>query len=103
MARSKRAKACDISQAVRRRVWNRDGGCCIICGNPQAMPNSHYIRRSHGGLGIEENVVTMCIECHNEYDNGSGKYTEALKEAVRDYLKAHYPEWNEEELIYKKW
>lgn len=103
MARSKRAKACDISQAVKKKVWARDGGCCIICGNPQAMPNSHYIRRSQGGLGIEQNVVTMCINCHNEYDNGSGEYREAIKAATWDYLKSHYPDLREEDLIYKKW
>ena len=23
-----------------------------------------------GGLGIEQNVVTLCIQCHHDYDNG---------------------------------
>lgn len=99
----KRAKACDISQEVKARVWERDKGCCIICGNPQAMPNAHYIRRSQGGLGIEQNVVTLCTDCHNEFDNGSGKYSEAIKKAVRDYLQSQYDDWSEKDLIYDKW
>lgn len=99
----KRAKACDISQEVKVRVWERDKGCCIICGSPTASPNAHYIRRSQGGLGIEQNVVTLCTGCHNEFDNGSGKYSEAIKKAVRDYLQGQYNDWSEKDLIYDKW
>lgn len=99
----KRAKACDISQEVKVRVWERDKGCCIICGSPIASPNAHYIRRSQGGLGIEQNVVTLCTDCHNEFDNGSGKYSEAIKKAVRDYLQSQYDDWSEKDLIYDKW
>ena len=48
---SKRSKACDISPKVRQIVYDRDGGCCIICGK-QGIPNAHYISRAHGGLGV---------------------------------------------------
>lgn len=103
MAKRKRAKACDISQEVKVRVWERDKGCCIICGSPIAAPNAHYIRRSQGGLGIEQNIVTLCMDCHNEFDNGSGKYSQAIKKAVRDYLQGQYDDWSEKDLIYDKW
>lgn len=103
MAKSKRAKACDISPRVKKKVWERDGGRCIICGNTQAMPNSHYIKRSRGGLGIEENVATMCMVCHHEYDNGYGERHERIKEQFKEYLENLYPEWNEEDLYYNKW
>lgn len=99
----KRTKACDISQAVKKAVWERDGHCCIICGSPYAFPNAHYIRRSQGGLGVEQNVVTLCPSCHEEFDNGSGKYNEAIKNAVRDYLNAKYDNWDEKEYVYDKW
>lgn len=99
----KRAKACDISQEVKVRVWERDKGCCIICGSPIAAPNAHYIRRSQGGMGIEQNIVTLCMDCHNEFDNGSGKYSQAIKKAVRDYLQGQYDDWSEKDLIYDKW
>lgn len=102
MAKSKRAKACDISQKVKNRVWERDEGCCIICGNPQAMPNSHYIKRSRGGLGVEQNIATMCMSCHHEYDNGSGEKHDYVKRKFKEYLVNYYPDWNEEDLYYKK-
>lgn len=39
----RRTKTLDISKKVKDRVWERDGGRCVLCGNPQAMPNAHYI------------------------------------------------------------
>lgn len=101
MPKSKRAKACDIPKKVKDRVWERDGQKCIICGNHQAMPNSHFIRRSQGGLGIEENIVTMCMTCHRMYDQGIDR--RAIEAYTENYLKSLYPNWSREKLIYKKW
>ena len=101
--KTKRSKACDISQKVKHAVWERDGGCCVICGNGyNVMPNAHYIPRSHGGLGIEENIFTACTrltenDCHYKFDEkGIGK------EKVKEYLQSIYPDWDEEKLKYKK-
>lgn len=105
MAKSKRAKKLDISQKVKQLVWERDGGRCIICGSRQAMPNAHYISRAHGGLGIPENVVTMCTMggCHYKYDFGTREEREEIGEQIREHLMNHYPDWNEEDLIYNKY
>lgn len=99
--KTKRAKACDISQKVKNIVWERDNHQCIICHSRQAMPNSHYIRRSQGGLGIEENVVTMCMRCHRMYDQGIDR--KAIETFTEQYLRSKYPDWNREKLIYKKY
>ena len=101
MPKSKRAKACDIPKSVKDRVWERDGQRCIICGNHEAMPNSHFIRRSQGGLGIEENIVTMCMRCHQMYDQGVDR--RAIEAFTENYLKNLYPNWSRDKLIYKKW
>lgn len=100
---SKRAKACDISSKVRKIVEVRDNKTCVICGQP-GIGNSHYIRRSKGGLGIEQNVVCMCIECHNAYDNGKDEEIVVfIRNKTREYLKRQYGEsWKEENLYYKK-
>lgn len=101
--KSNRSIACDIPREVRKKVLVRDKGMCIICGQP-GLPNSHYIRRSKGGLGIEENVVCMCIDCHNAYDNGSdSNRKEFIQKKTKKYLKGKYgKDWKEEKLIYKK-
>lgn len=99
--KSKRAKACDITKKVKDIVWERDNHQCIICSSSQAMPNSHFIRRSQGGLGIEENIVTMCLRCHNMYDQGTDR--RAIEAYIENYLKSKYSDWDRKKLIYKKW
>jgi 5-methylcytosine-specific restriction endonuclease McrA len=106
--KSKRARALDISQDVKKRVFERDGGRCVICGNAcNVMPNSHFIPRSRGGLGIEENVVTMCSnftdnQCHRKYEEVPEMRAE-MEEQIREYLKGEYPNWDESKLTYSKY
>ena len=99
---SKRSKACDIPQKVKDKVWARDDQHCIICGSPYAMPNAHYIGRAQGGLGIEENIVTLCHKCHHDYDNGDRRVEYGYR--IQWYLKSIYGDnWNERKLIYNKY
>lgn len=96
-----RTAALQIPQAVKQRVHDRDGGCCIFCGKP-GDPWCHYIGRAQGGLGIEQNVLTMCAEHHRAFDLGAQAQRMVLKSLARDYLKARYPGWAENNLIYRK-
>lgn len=97
----KSTKACDIPISVKKRVWERDNHQCVICGSTYtAAPNAHYIPRSHLGLGIEENIVTLCLGCHCDYDNSAKRPLYAAR--IRDYLKMCYPDWDESKLTYKK-
>ena len=99
--KTQRSKACDITQAVKKAVWERDGERCIVCGRHDAMPNAHYIPRSRGGLGIEENIVTLCQNCHFKTDNTAER--PIYLEYIKNYLKGKYgAEWDEQKLIYKK-
>lgn len=100
----RRSKATDISQKVKNIVWERDNHCCIICGSPYAMPNAHYISRAQGGLGIPENIVTMCLKCHDEYDNGKDRERISIGYRIEGYLIGCYGDkWNQRDLIYKKY
>lgn len=96
---SKRTKALAIPQKVKRKVYERDGGRCIICGRA-GFPNAHYISRAHGGLGIEENIVSLCAGCHRDYDQSVQR--RSLGRVIASYLKGVYPDWNEDNLIYRK-
>lgn len=84
---------------VKQIVFERDRHCCILCGRP-GLPNAHYIRRSQGGLGIEQNIVTLCIKCHDDYDNGFKR--EEYGKAIKDYLDMHYPGFPDEKRVYTK-
>lgn len=95
-----RTKHTHISATVKRRVLERDQGCCVYCGSPYGFPDAHFIPRSHGGLGIEENILTLCRVCHERYDNSPDR--ERMREFFIWYLRQEYPDWNEEKLIYGK-
>ena len=98
--KSKRAKACDITPQVRREVSERDGGICILCGK-LGEPNAHFIPRSAGGLGVAENIVTLCYGCHTRYDQTPER--PYIREFLRGYLKSKYPGWVEKALYYTKY
>ena len=106
--KTKRSKATDIPISVKKKVWERDNGCCVICGNSyNVMPNAHYISRAKGGLGIEQNIFTACTrltqnDCHYRFDNGTKEEKEKLKEIVKTYFINTYPNWNERDLYYKQ-
>lgn len=102
-----RTKALAIPQAVKRAVAARDSfdgwPCCILCGKPAPATlwsNAHYIARSQGGLGIEENIVTLCPGCHRDYDQSSRR--EEIRIHIKAYLQSCYPEWDENKLIFEK-
>ncbi len=99
---SKRAKACAISPKVKAVVWERDMHRCVYCKSINAFPEAHYIPRSRGGLGIEENILTLCRLCHDAFDNGTATMRQEIGHYCRDYLKALYPGWEEKNLIYRK-
>lgn len=100
MSKSQQARACDISPRTRQRVSDRDGKRCVICGSP-GVQIAHYIPRSRGGLGIPQNLVCLCVKCHDEYDNG--KFREKHGQAIREYLKGWYTDWDETDLVYDKY
>lgn len=99
MSKSRRTKALEIPRKVKIAVYERDNGCCIWCGK-QGQPNAHYIARSQGGLGIEENILTLCWDCHRKYDQTTAR--PRMRDFFKGYLKSIYPEWDENKLIYKK-
>ena len=98
--KTKRAKACDIPQAVKDKVLERDGGICVFCLSGNASPNAHYISRAHNGLGIEQNILTLCQTCHDRYDKTTDRMQ--MREFFKKYLQSKYEGWNEEYLYYKK-
>ena len=99
---SARAKALSIPKRVKDAVWERDNHCCVWSGSQSAFPDAHYIPRSLGGLGIEENILTLSRESHDRYDNGTRKEREEMREFFRRYLRSKYPDWDEDKLIYRR-
>lgn len=110
MSKSIHTKSLEIPKGVKKAVAERDSidghPCCVFCGKPAptstplAFSVAHFIPRSQSGLGIEENILTLCWDCHMRFDQSTER--ENMRMFFREYLMSKYPEWNEENLIYKK-
>lgn len=114
MGKSKQARAHEFTEKVRKEIYARDFGQCIFCIKKYNMQGStwysqqilsvmHYIPRSRGGLGIPQNGAIGCQFHHNMLDNGNQGNRKEMLEIFRQYLQELYPEWNEDELVYRKW
>lgn len=99
----KRTKELSIPKDVKLKVWERDNYRCIFCKQLVSWhcANSHFIKRSQGGLGIEENIMTNCPTCHNKFDNTIER-DEWRFDYAEKYLRSKYKNWNKENLVYKK-
>jgi hypothetical protein len=54
-----------IPSEIKKRVWKRDGGKCILCGATDELHFDHDLPYSKGGTSItEENVRILCAR-HN--------------------------------------
>lgn len=100
----KKSKATDIAYSIKMAVWERDNHSCIYCGNVGygVMPNAHFVPRSKGGLGIEQNIVTLCMDCHRLYDHGGEEIRSKYRHYIREYLKSKYSNFEEINLVYRK-
>jgi len=47
-----------------RRVLERDGWRCQLCGSPRNLQVHHRKFRSRLGDDTEENLITLCADCH---------------------------------------
>lgn len=102
---SKRTKATSISKEVKGKVIRRDtpGSTlprCIFCGSVYGITLAHYVSRANGGLGIEQNLACVCMECHRKLDQSTER--KAMLEVFEIYLKRHYKNWNVNDLKYRK-
>ena len=106
----KDTKARDFDRKAKLAIMHRDTvegwPCCVFCGaaapseESPVWSNAHYISRAQGGLGIPENGLTLCPECHGRYDQTTARAE--MREYFREYLSERYEDWSEDALIYRK-
>ncbi|MYA54579.1 MAG: HNH endonuclease [Dehalococcoidia bacterium] len=53
-----------IPSPVKRRVWERDGGKCVLCGESDELHFDHDVPFSRGGASNVDNVRLLCAR-HN--------------------------------------
>ena len=105
--KSKVAKSCDITENTKRIVWERDKHRCIVCGSRIANPSCHIVPRSHLGMGVETNVVTLCNAFGNNhhflYDSGPIEERNRIDDIIVAHMKSIYGDsWCKEDQVYRK-
>ena len=51
-------------ETLRQQVLRRDGWRCQSCGAMASLEVHHKEFRSQGGDDSEENLITLCRQCH---------------------------------------
>ena len=97
-------KGFDYGYSSRREaVLHRDNYTCQCCGKKNCRLEVHHIKfRSNGGTDDEENLITLCEDCHKGVHAGTvtlnkkPKKSKSLKHAthmsiIRSWLLRKYP------------
>lgn len=101
----------NVKAAVAARDSRNGPATCIICGEP-GIPCCHVVRRSQGGMGVMENIVSLCSRCHYAFDEGlymrrleplGFACQQDVENFIIEYIKNLYPSWTPESVTYHKW
>ena len=49
---------------LHKQVLERDGWRCQVCGSMQHLQVHHLKFRSQAGSDVEQNLITLCADCH---------------------------------------
>ena len=103
--KSRRAKACDFNKTERKVIYERDKEHCIFCFSRCFLGVSHiFYSRAKSGLGIRENGVLLCFECHHALDNGrNDEKRQEIQLFCEKYLKTKYKNLDVKKIQYNKW
>lgn len=66
------AKEAHLTAELRRVVLERDHEQCVACGRggENILQLHHLVYRSQGGTHTEENLATLCRDCHDDVHAG---------------------------------
>ena len=57
---------------LHRQVLERDGWRCQVCGSMHHLQVHHLKFRSQSGGDMEQNLITLCAECHEQVHREAG-------------------------------
>jgi hypothetical protein len=77
---------------LRKKILKRDDYKCHICGSEQNLEVHHMQALVYGGKSNEENLVTLCDECHryapeDSIDSNQRYLKERNKQVYQDMMK----------------
>lgn len=94
------------------KIIARDNEVCLFCTLYYNMPEEindclvfdimHFIPKSQGGLGIEQNGVLGCRYHHHLLDNGNKGLRSEMLRIMEENLRSTYEDWGKENLVFNK-
>lgn len=76
-----------ISQEVKDKVWNRDGGKCVDCSSNINLEFDHIIPWSKGGANTYRNIQLLCEKCNRAKSDTIGdSYDDDLQDPFLNVL-----------------
>jgi len=76
-----------ISQEVKDKVWNRDGGKCILCGSNELIEFDHIIPFAKGGANTYRNIQILCQSCNRSKSDNIGEEDTSMLDNSNEGLK----------------
>lgn len=55
----------ELSNAIKRRIKQRDKHQCVKCGSRNDLEVDHIIADAKGGSNAMNNLQTLCKDCHS--------------------------------------
>lgn len=63
--RRKRASVYTLNPELRKRIFNRDGNKCKVCGATERLEIDHILSVRKGGGNEDKNLQTLCSSCNS--------------------------------------
>lgn len=88
-----------VKGKLRDEVLQRDGHACVGCGETEDLTVHHIVPRNQGGQNDQDNLATLCEECHYYAHGGGrsigdGRYSAASWDSVEyDDREQFWDEW----------
>lgn len=61
-----------IPESIKKIIWDRDGGKCVLCGSTVDLEFDHDIPFSKGGSNSTENIRVLCRSCNRKKSDKLG-------------------------------
>ena len=81
-----------LSKTLKNKILKRDGYKCVKCGNTNNLQVHHIKPRSKFGVNLENNLITLCDNCHNfehKVDNHQDIVPYLKKNELVKYVLTH--------------
>ena len=69
MSEAIREEAMMLNDSIKRKVFDRDGKICAVCGSTEKLCVDHIFPVSRGGFTQMDNLQVLCEKCNIQKSN----------------------------------